>query len=409
MSRLYTIGFEGRYLPAAGSATDSLDQVSLGAASGVAPSVELTRVRSGSAALKCDSGAGNASAYFGFAGPIAASITTYTRVFFSFDALPSSTVPILSMGTVIWSVRLTAAGKVQLWNDAGAPAQIGSDSSATVVADGSSWYRLEVALTLNGSSQITNVELRLDGAVVASGAVTAILGSTHRCGWVSAPGASKVLYCDDVAINDSLGSDQASWPGDGKVVLLKPISDGQRGSWTGGAGGTTNLWDAVDNTPPIGTASETNSTQIENADTSPDNATDEYRPNLTTYTDAGVGASDTINVVQAFCNHGEDVATGTKTGKFRIESNPAQTAYDTFTFGDDVGALGTWPSNWKWKLGTPEYSPSPTLGASPQIALRKTDTGNRVGSVAFLGMYVDYTPAVSGSTYTKAGFGKEHG
>jgi len=204
---------------------------------------------------------------------------------------------------------------------------------------------------------------------------------------------------DDWATNDNNGADQNSWPGAGSVVLCKPISDSQDGSWTGGAGGTgIDLSLAVSSTPPVGTAAETNTTQIESVDSSGDNATDEYRANLTTYTDAGIGASDTINVLHPLINHGEDVSTGTKTGSFGLQSNPSQT-YATFTFGDDVGGLGTFPTNWRTKLSSPVYSPSVTKGSSPVLAVRKTDTGTRVASVDFMGLNVEYVPAAFNPTF----------
>src|SRR5213079_3376565 len=98
----------------------------------------------------------------------------------------------------------------------------------------------------------------------ASGLHTASATSVGNAsfGWITNPGASKVLNIDDVAINDISGTTQTSWPGEGNIVLLKPTSDNQIGSWTGGAGGTTNLWDAVNNTPPVGITGGSNTATI---------------------------------------------------------------------------------------------------------------------------------------------------
>jgi hypothetical protein len=84
------------------------------------------------------------------------------------------------------------------------------------------------------------------------------------------------------------------------------------------------------------------------------------------------------------------VATGTKTGSIRILSNPADAGAVAFTFGHNVGALGTHPTNWACTPTNFVERPTVDVGTSPQMALRKTDTGSRVGSVELLGVYVDY-------------------
>lgn len=264
------------------------------------------------------------------------------------------------------------------------------------------WYCLEISWIIGTGAGDDSLDLRLDGALLYS-ATGLSIGTSVGAGCSVAIGSMQAgaaglanVYIDDFALNDDQGSaPHNTWPDEGSIVLLRPTADAQRGSWTGGAGGTTNLWDALDNQPPAGTASETDTTQIENADGSADNATDEYRATMQTYAAAGIGPSDTIRFVQAIVMHGEDVATGTKTGSVLIASNPAQGAADTFTFGDNAGALaqiGTLATtnNWRTKLGTPVNTPSVTLSTAPEVHLRKTDTGTRVVAVCGLGIYVEY-------------------
>jgi len=395
VARLLTIGFEIGVVSGAGN--NQAD----GAGSSIG-SIDSTVKRSGASSLKI---AGTA-ATGGMAGPqsvsVADGVTLYGRAFHCFDALPSaspaSTIARWQIGaSALVGAALTPSGKLRLY-DLVTSTQIGSDSAATIAADGVTWYRIELSVTFSAAGN-ESYELQLDGVTVASGSsalTSTTTGWVYSIGFGAAPGNTCNQWIDDYAINDSTGTDQNSWCGDGKVVLCVPTGGTQSGSWTGGAGGTTNLWDAVNNTPPIGTASETDLTQIESVDSSGDNTTDEYRAVLTTYADAGVGASDTITVVQALVDHGEDVATGTKTGKFGLQANPAHPSgggQDSFTFGDDVGALGTWPSNWRTKWGTPLYNPSTAHTSTPVLAVRKTDTGTRVASADFLGLYVEYVPA----------------
>lgn len=395
MSRLYTAGAEihGFGLGAGGLGTFDGDQFS------GSSSVPLTRdtsvFRSGAASYKCDSGAGNTAGSWGT--PSAISITGantwYYRVYVRLVTAPSAASEIMCLGGTLSQDPL-----IRLRTDGGLEFLVNNvvQGSATASIADSSWHRLEISGTTNGSFQWTAAEARLDGVTIGTAWTgTVSNGSDLRWGWGSAPGANTVIHFDDIGFNNASGAANNTWLGDGKVILMKPTADTQRGSWTGGSGGTTNLFTAVDNTPPTGTASENDTTQIESTDSSGNNATDEYRGDCGSYTTAGIGASDTINAVTAMCSHGEDVATNTKTGSFGVQSNPSQT-YDTFTFGLDVGALGTWASgNWAQAIGTPQDAPSVTKGSSLIIAVRKTDAGTRVASVCFLGAYVDYTPAAA--------------
>jgi len=393
MARLMTSGAEVYYVFSGVSGSDP-DGTSSG---GLTTTRDTSVFRSGAASFKNDTGAGNSTGGPSFGFGVGTS-EIFARAYIRLEQMPASTSHIMGFDVSSGpAARVSSSGLLTLRDrTGGGDVQIGSGSTTLTTGV---FYRIEMRFKV-GAGATDEVELRVDGSVVQASTGLNIQDGTPatlQVGWLSTAGTNHVNYVDDIAINDSTGSFQNSWPGDGKVVLLVPISDNQRGSWTGGAAGTTNLWQATNNTPPIGTASETDLTQIESADSSPDNATDEYRANLTTYTTAGIGASDTINCLQLHVNHGEDVSTGTKTGKFRLESNPAATGgtYTTFTFGDDISALGTWPTNWVFDSSAVEYNPSVTLGNSPVVALRKTDTGTRVGSVDFVGVYVDYTPATA--------------
>lgn len=355
------------------------------------PVLQGSVVRSGAQALSCPSGAGNnlARVRREFTG----TASTYMRVYFRVTALPASTVPIfrylISAGPVI-SARLTSGGKIQMWNDTGTPAQIGSDSAATIAVN--TWYKLTSHLHIEVAGTDSG-DLLLDDVLVADFTGVALetaFPDALEFGWIdTAPGANKTIYFDDLAINDVTGGVEDSYPPTAKVVYLRPTADAQVGSWTGGSGGTSNLYLALDNTPPVGTASESNTTQIENADATPDNSTDEYRASLTTYSAAGITSADLVSVVHPVIDHGEDAASGTKAGTVGMFSNPAGST-TAFTFGDNAGALGTWPTRWATLWGPPVYTPSVTLGTAPQIVVRKTTTSTDVASVDLLGAYVEY-------------------
>lgn len=397
MGSVVRSGFE---IGVATGSTSNIDGVS-------AAPLDTGTVRSGSNSLKCDSGPGAAGdnttrvLY-----NVASQSQTFVRAYFNFSNFPDSTVPIILPGlnpSINWSVRLKSTGALALFNPSNA--QVGSDSA--ILSTGV-WYRVEIWATSGNLGSPGNGELRLDGVTVASGTSTATVTdlATIYIGWYSSPGTNKVLYVDDVAINNSLGTSQNTWPGDGSEVFLRAISDAQVGSWAAGAGGTTNLWDAVDNTPPTGSASPTNTSQIGSVDTTGNNATDEYRVNLETYASKGIQAGDTITLVQAVIMHGERVATGTKTGSFAILSNPTQSGVDTFTFGADAGAVGTWPTNWAGNFGTAQHLPSVVLGTSPVVAVRKTDAGSTSADVTVLGLMVEYIPSSPSAVCFMSPFGR---
>lgn len=172
--------------------------------------------------------------------------------------------------------------------------------------------------------------------------------------------------------------------------LLIPTAGNSANSWVNGGGGTGNISGAVDNIPPIGAAASTDGTKIKNA-ASGGNL--DYTATLQSYSAAGIPAGSIINAVQAICNDGEEVATSTKAGAIWCASNPAQSAgTGTFDFGNDVGALATFPTNWKTHFGVVTESPSVTLATAPTLTVRKTSSTTRVVDVDFMGLYVDYTP-----------------
>jgi hypothetical protein len=383
MARAQTTGAE--------SNDATIEQVSL-AISGATVVIQSTVKRSGTYAYHCNSGAGGVTSYLG-ALAMSSSGASYVRFAIRVSTLPSSTVRICrpQASNANISVRLTSGGKLQLWNEVAA-SQIGSDSAATIAVD--TWYRVELYWNEAGAGAVDDGELRLDDTTVAS-FTNLDLGTTSgtfQFGWVDSPGANRSLYVDDLCQNTTTGSDQNSWPGDGKIVLLLPISDSIRDAlWTGGAGGTSNLFEAVNNTPPTGTASETDSTQIEHAGGA-GGTTDDYEATMTTYSTAGLVSGDTVTVVQLLVAHGEDINTGTKVLSSEVLSNPAIASSGNFNAGNDAGALATYPSTWTIHRGTIAYAPSVTLGTSPVMRVRRPETANRVASVCFMGMLVEYAP-----------------
>lgn len=334
----------------------------------------------------------------------------YARGYFMFDALPAALTTIMGFnqtgGTGIINCNLTTGGKLQLWRVQLAgianAAQIGSDSALTLTTG--KWYRIEMQCRIVGTAGNDTAELYV---AEADGPATLVAGINNinitdtapgqlRVGWVSSP-TTGTIYVKNLALNDSTGTAQTAYPGVGHVALLRPVSDNARTGFTGGAAGTTNLWDALNNQPPVGVAvaSATNTSQIKDK---ANNTTDNYVANLGAYTDpvasggGGMGAADVVTLVQALVSAGQDSTTATA---FALTiSNP--TLADASVGSGPAAAAGTWPTNWSTLRSAVVYAPTPVLGTAPTVKVRKGTASSTITQQAsLLGLYVEYVPTVA--------------
>jgi hypothetical protein len=358
--------------------------------------------RTGTRSFKITTSAAGSFWQFAFTGATAQGY--YACGYFQFPAasgLPGANCNILQIrtgaGSALYGARLTTAGKLQLtW---AGTTQVGSDSSATVVAD--TWYRVEIFAQIGGAGSDDSAELRLDGVTVAS--ETNQTRSTTAPGqllWgfgTDDPGTSEVIFWDDLALNDSQGSVNNTWVGDHAVACLLSTADSADGNWTDGAGGTASIFEAVNNVPPTGVSTATSgaTNQAENASSSVPSSLD---VTMQSYTAAGIGASDTINALYTVIEAGSSSTTGSDTMTHELVSNPAVAANGTNSV--DIVA-GTYPTNWNRGQGTITEQPSVTKGTAPVMRVTKTGAVTRVHTVCFMGIMVSYspTPAATGRRY----------
>lgn len=272
-------------------------------------------------------------------------------------------------------------------------------SSSVTITD---WHCVEVHCLI-GSGAVDATEGRIDGTSFGSASSISISDNppaTAQIGY-STGAATTSRDWDDLAVHDETGLANTTWPGEGYLLLALPTSDGVIQTWTAGAGGTSNLYAAIDNVPPAGvaSASETNTSNIESADR---NQTNYYDSVLTDYTTLGVGASDEVLAVMATIWHGEDINTGTKTGRLKLNANPSSASVLSFSFGGDAGAHGAYPTGWA-NATQVEEAPTVTLGNSIGIQVSKWDTTTRVGCICAVGAYVHARPGTSGATIAPTG------
>jgi len=347
--------------------------------------------RTGAASLRINP----ATSANGYASFVSASFAGYVNFGFYVATLPIGERIIYGSNSSTYiNATINSAGRIYLYEGA---TNIGSSSTLLTT---NTWYWIGIRnipgtsvvfLTINGKDEITGT------ATTAS--ATGYLG----CSDSTANGAIDFYY-DDLIIDDT-GFLEPS-----KVGLLLPISDNARSTlWTGGSGGTTNLYDAVNNTPPVGSATESNTTQIEHAGGAA-GTTDLYAADMTTYTTAGVNAGDSVIALQGIVSWGEDISTGTKLLSYSGVSNPSWTGESSIdvSTGHGSGAVTTFSTGtdyWNERRSAIVTNPSVTLGTSPVMKVTRPETASRVASVCFMGMYVAWTPAAAAGSFPYVGGG----
>lgn len=216
----------------------------------------------------------------------------YFRFYFRYATAPSADNCIFSLDndTTIAeasgpAILLTSAGELKLMNGA---SQVGSTSSAL---SANTWYRIEVQYDGSPASGSEVLRARIDGTEFAGASnltlATATIHSVAFGGNIrSEAQTTGNWYFDDIAINDSTGSFQTSYPGEGEIILLRPNNTGDNNQL--GTASSTN-YQNVDEVTPDDATTEINMT----ADTAGE--VDDY--NLSA-TPSALASTDIINVVQ---------------------------------------------------------------------------------------------------------------
>ncbi len=240
--------------------------------------------------------------------------------------------------------------------------------------------------TINWRSGTSSVViLRINGVDEITGNPGAGGNLSQNIGPHDTVAATYTVFFHDLAFDDSEFHGSTN-----RTELARPVSDNSVGSgWTTSGGSGSNLFVDVDNTPPTGIADTTSNGghQIRNASS----ASAAYIANLPTYTALGLGATDTVDSVQAFISTGAPVVTGAKTGSLAI-ANPTQAGVSFGNFWSGTTA-GTYRTGWKFATQVPLTAPSVTIGSAPTLTITITGgTASRIAMCCAVGMWVNYTP-----------------
>ena len=338
-------------------------------------SYSTTTVRTGAASLRCNPASGAT-------GRVLLDISTvgdFVHFGLNIATLPSLDRVIfgqIAAGNV--NVRLTSTGGLALYINTTLMGTSVNLSTAT-------WYWIGVR-TLTGTSVAF---LQIDGLDSVTGTGT-VSGTPVSLGFIGTEASAADIFFDDVIV------DNAAFLSNGKADIALPISDNTVTGVTDANGATTNLWQAVDNTPPAGVASANEAANPKASIKYPASVTEDYLANLETYTTLGIASGDTVLAVQSIVRHGEDITTGTKNlQNVGALTNPT-VAGASVTAGSGGGdhAAESGANFWVTTFGTVTTSPSVTLGTSPTIRTSRVSE-SRVACIDFMGMNVAWTPGAA--------------
>lgn len=348
-----------------------------------APTIDTSVFRSGAASYLTNS-SGEAWAYMFSASNLTQEL--YARVYVRCTDLPSAEARLFGFlatgGQSQVSIRMNTDGTLELWNDEDL-AQIGLASSAL---DLNQWYRLEIKVDSTTLSA-TTAEARLDGVSFASGTANLSLGFGRVT--VVTGATSFIVYSDDMAVNNTSGSFQNSWPGEGEIIHLRPNANGDNSDWTGTAGSNYENIDEI--TPDDATTIISSNTLDQITDVNLD------------ATPAEVAADDTINVVQVGVRFNTNDATGVDpTFVLRIKASAGGTVEESSTITASSTTFGTnAPADPRIYALTLYDLPGASTTAwtkaeldTAQIGVRETLTETHAVQVTTMWLLVEHTPYI---------------
>lgn len=215
----------------------------------------------------------------------------FTRVYFYFVTFPSAENRIIltnnanNITTPLTYITIDNIGALRLYDE---DSVIGSASSALSL---NTWYRIEMRIDTSGAGGAHIVRARIDNVEFAGGAARNVSAPTltMSVGGNLANEAQTTgeWWLDDWAINDPSGSFQTSFPGAGKIIVLRPSAAGDSNGFlaqVGGTAGAANNFTRVNENPPDDATSYNGSALLSAED-------------LFNMEDSGIGSGDIVNVV----------------------------------------------------------------------------------------------------------------
>lgn len=370
MARIWQSGFE------LNSVTNEVEFTAFG----TNMTTQSAVVRSGRYALRC-----NLAAQTGFVRHIIYAADQakvgYQRIYIRVDSYPNSTTSILAFVNTAFtaqcSISMNTSGQLILTNSASAA--VGSPSA---VLDLGRWYRVE--LKNDATTTPGTMDARLEGASFASGSnATGVAGTWAQVRCAPAASVTCDMYFDDWALNDTTGTAQTSWAGEGSILHLYPNAAGSVGSWTSSNFANVDDIGAPDDATTLISTTTLNQESYFLIDT------------------IGVGLYDIVNVSMVGVRFSNNTASATQA--FIVEAK-------TGAAGTPLTSSAIIPNNTTWRTNAPGATAIPRLyplvaHTAPdgsawsvarlrdlQVGVKETVDATTLIQVSTLWLSVDITP-----------------
>lgn len=299
-------------------------------------------------------------------------------------------------------LSIDATGVVRVYQDGSTRTVVGTSSALST----GQWYYIELGYGATNSY----VEARINGTSIGSTTSAAGLVAINQiaCGMAifyspTQEEANGNFYMDDIAVNDSTGSFQNSWPGAGKQVYLRPDAAGDSNTFLvtqGGTAGASNNYTRVNAVTPNYGSTYNASAALSASD-------------LFAVGSSPLGASDTVNVVQIGGQYANLVAADTISSfSFQLEKTSGGIISKSSAIIPDSSS--TYQLNGSTGAGSLPYIYPFTLYQDPdgsswvestinsmQIGYIIDAVGTHSIAISDVWALVDYTPS-SGTLHTQS-------
>jgi hypothetical protein len=347
MARLWSCGFELNTT----TVQVEIDRTNSGSFS----TISTSTVRSGAYSMRFSGFSGTTNQANGFNFQTLGSANVYARAYFNFATFPGGATPwcVMSLAGSVGSGNLnivvTSSGVIRLYQNS---TQVGSDGPTLSTGV---WYRFELHFNNTGAGGTHIAEAMLDGvSFVSVSSLTLTSIAWFNVGRISTGSSSTSAvgdyFVDDMALNDTTGSFQTSWPGSGKIIHLRPNAAGDSTAWTRAGTDTGANYSQVNEVTPDDVTTYITSTTL--------NQEDFYNVD-----DSGIGVSDTVNLIGVGVRFSGSSSVSEPT--FRVEAK--KTTGGTISQGSAiVPQFTTWVTN----------HPAGTLRLYPLVLYQDPDSSN---------------------------------
>lgn len=316
----------------------------------------------------------------------------FFRFYLRIAALPSAANRICSLnnttgltGTSEASLKLDNTGALTLFNGL---TQVGSASSALSL---NTWYAIEIKFNSAGGVGAGILEARINQSVFATASNLTIAAGVLEY----VIGANLLLeaqttgnwFLDDIAVNDSTGSSQTTYPGSGNIIHYWPSAAGDSTGFSiGGSSPAASNFQSVNEHPLPDDG-------VTFVDALTSGVTDMYK----IVSDSSLGARDTINTV-AVVTRPQRAGVGPSTFKVQIESQPSGTILQSVA----LSSAGGFVTDWSATIPVPIMSyTDPQAGGSwtkalidkSQIGYILSTTGSAAVNISTIWTSIDFTPS----------------